>query len=287
MAQKLFLLLIVFAVFAMMVQAETVAKKTVVTTETLRQAAFEEKDPSFEFPARKERYFYNGVSDGDSVALTFDDGPNLQWTRSILQVLKEKKVPATFFLLGDNVRQNPEIVKEIIEAGCEVGNHSYDHSNMGKLGEEKVKEQITKTQDEIKNACGVEPKVMRAPYGVASATVAKVAYQMRLDMFFWSLDTDDWRKTVTAENMVEKVLKDIKPGSIILMHDKSQKQVDALKAIIDPIRAKGLRFVTCSDIAAQVRAKKHLNEQKKEQTAKQPTNSKNKSNVKSQKEKTK
>lgn len=283
MAQKWFLLLAVLLAFAMTVQAETVAKKTVVTTETLRQAAFEEKNPSFEFPARKERYFYNGVSDGDSVALTFDDGPNLQWTRAVLQVLKEKKVPATFFLLGDNVRQNPEIVREIIEAGCEVGNHSYDHSNMGKLSEEKVKEQITKTQDEIKNACGIEPKVLRVPYGVASAAVAKVAYQMRLDPFFWSLDTNDYQKSVTAENMAQTVLKDVKPGSIILMHDKSQKQVDAVKAIIDPIRAKGLRFVTCSDIAAQVRAKKHMNQQKKSQTV----NSKSKNDVKSQKEKTK
>ena len=133
----------------------------------LRNLVFEEPNPDFSFPARKRRYFYEGFRQGNDIALTFDDGPNLQFTSPLLALLREKKVPATFFLLGENVRLHPQLVKEILESGCEVGNHSFSHLNLGNATPEKIREELEKTQSEIRKACGILPMVLRAPYGVS------------------------------------------------------------------------------------------------------------------------
>jgi len=251
------LLLLLVLMFVVVVWAQEQKADKPITTETLRELFFQEKNPDFKFPARKERYIYNGPPDSNCVALTFDDGPNPQWTRPILEILKEKKVPATFFLIGENVQLRPDIVRDIVNAGCEVGNHSFNHPNMKNLTPEKVREQLEKTREEIKKACGIAPQVARLPYGVASEDAARIAFDMRLDLIFWSLDTDDYKKTVTKDDMLRTILKEIKPGSIILMHDRGQKEVDTVKEIIDPLRAKGLEFVTCSELAARVRMKKY------------------------------
>ena len=234
------------------------ALPTHITSETLRQMDFAEKSPSFDFPARKARYLYNGLPDSHCIALTFDDGPNPRYTRAILGILREKKVPATFFLLGENVRRYHDIVCDIIASGCEVGNHSFSHANMRRFTPAQIREELNKTQEEIKSACGVAPRIVRFPYGVSSADVARVAFEMRLDIFFWSLDTDDYKKGVTKEDMVNTILKNAKDGSIILMHDRGQKEVDVVREIIDRIRAKGLEFVTCSEMAARVRVKRYI-----------------------------
>jgi peptidoglycan/xylan/chitin deacetylase (PgdA/CDA1 family) len=229
----------------------------------LREGAFQEINPDFSFPARKARYFYHGSSQGNRICLSFDDGPHPQYTPQILSILKEKKVKATFFLTGENAKYYPHVVKAIVEAGCEVGNHSYTHPQLNKLEPEKIREELEKTQAEIKKACGISPLVIRFPYGVASSDIARIAYEMRLDPFFWSIDTNDYKNETTVEDIVKTVMKDIKGGSIILMHDKSQKVVEAVKEIIDPIREKGYEFSTCSELAAEARMK-NLGMEKKE-----------------------
>ncbi|MBN1899920.1 polysaccharide deacetylase family protein [Candidatus Sumerlaeota bacterium] len=225
--------------------------------ETLRSLAFQEQNPDFSFPARKARYFYNGSRNGNKICLTFDDGPHPQYTPQILTILKEKKVKATFFLTGENSRFYPHIVKSIVDAGSEVGNHSYTHPNLRNLAPEKIREELEKTQSEIKKACGISPRAVRFPYGVASAETARIAYELRLDPFFWSIDTNDYKNETTTENIIQEVLKNVKGGSIILMHDKSQKVVEAVKGLIDPLREKGFEFVTCSELAAEARLKNH------------------------------
>jgi peptidoglycan/xylan/chitin deacetylase (PgdA/CDA1 family) len=245
-----------------------------VNPEMLRDLAFRESNPDFSFPARKARYFYNGASRGNKICLTFDDGPHPQYTPQILSILKEKKAKATFFLTGENVRYYPHIVKAIVESGCEVGNHSYSHAQLKNLALEKIREELEKNQAEIKKACGISPLVIRFPYGVSSSEIARTAYEMRMDPFFWSIDTNDYKNETTTEDIVKTVLKDVKGGSIILMHDKTQKVVESVNGLIDPIREKGYEFVTCSELAAEVRLdnrqmeKKDAREMKTEQSKK-------------------
>lgn len=233
-----------------------------INPRTLRNLAFQESNPDFSFPARKARYFYNGSSQGNKVCLSFDDGPHPQYTPQILTILKEKNVKATFFLTGENARYYPHIVKAIVESGCEVGNHSYSHPNLRNLSPEKIRGEMEKTQTEIKKACGISPLVIRFPYGVSSSEVARIAYELLLDPFFWSIDTNDYKKEISREDIIKVVLKDLKSGSIILMHDKSQKAVEAVKGLIDPIREKGYEFVTCSELAAEVRKNDYRMEKK-------------------------
>jgi len=230
----------------------------------LRNLAFEETNPDFSFPGRKRRYFYEGFRQGNNIALTFDDGPNPQFTSPLLSLLREKKVPATFFLLGENVRLHPQIVKEILESGCEVGNHSFSHLNLGNATQEKIREELEKTQAEIRKACGIPPMLLRVPYGASGEQVARAAFELKMDPFFWSIDTNDYKKTTTKDDIVKIVLKDAKGGSLILMHDNSQKVLDAVREIIDPLRQKGFNFVTCSELAREVRANQSQKEKNQE-----------------------
>jgi|GEM_PF-554254 len=237
---------------------------TDITPEYLRRLAFEEKDAVFTFPERKKRYFYHGLREGNLVALTFDDGPNPVYTPKLLAFLKKKNVRATFFITGENARLYPQIVREIVQCGCEVGNHSYSHPNFRKISPEKIKEELVKTQTEIKKACNASPGVVRFPYGVSSQDAARLAFEMYLDPFFWSIDTNDYKKSVTSEDIINSVLSKTKGGSIILMHDKSQKVVDAVGEIIDPLLKKGYKFATCSELSEQIRMDEYMKKKKRD-----------------------
>lgn len=234
------------------------------TYDNLREMAFSETDPDFTFPARKERYFYNGPEDSKIVALTYDDGPHGTYTIPLLQVLKEEKVPATFFLLGRNAERYPDIVGMIHETGCETGNHSFTHPNLRKLSPEEVLTEIKKTSDEIKYATEATPKVFRPPYGSSGEDVARIAYDLQLDIFLWNLDTNDYKDSVTKEDIVKNIVTNVRGGAIILMHDKSRKVVEATREIIPILRERGYQFVTCSELARKVRL------QNQEQTESEP-----------------
>ena len=230
----------------------------------LREVFFSEIDPDFTFPARKERYFYNGPEDSKIIALTYDDGPHNLYTRPLLQVLEEENAPATFFLLGQNAERSPDIVSMIHEAGCETGNHSYTHPNLRKLTPEKVREEITATSDEIESATRIEPKVFRPPYGSSGEHVAQIAYELHLDIFLWNLDTNDYKNSVTSEDIVKNIVTNVRGGSIILMHDKSRKVIDATREVIPILRERGYEFVTCSELARRVRLAKQESNKKSE-----------------------
>ena len=228
-----------------------------VTGELLRDLFFAEKDPKFSFPERKKRYFYHGLRNSKSIALTFDDGPHPRYTPALLKVLEEKDVPATFFMLGENVKYYPGICRRVVKAGHEVGNHSFTHPNMRNISPEEVRKEIESTQEQILEAADITPIAIRLPYGISNNHAARTAFENRLDIFFWSIDTHDWKSDVTSDDIVDKALKEVKGGSIILMHDKSAKVIDAVKELIDSLREKGYSFVTCSELAEEVRKQEY------------------------------
>lgn len=178
------------------------------------------------------------------VALTFDDGPSKTWTPAKLDVLKEKGVVATFFMIGNQVIAYPDIVKRIYTDGHELGNHTWDHAQLTRLDGPAIKDELAKTEAAIKNAAGQNAPVFRPPYGSYNSTVEQVS---PLPIILWSVDPDDWRDRDTGI-VTDRVVSATKKGDIVLMHDIYGTTEDAVPLIIDQLRAKGLCFVTVSQL---------------------------------------
>lgn len=178
------------------------------------------------------------------VALTFDDGPNPDSTRSILDTLKKYNAKATFFMLGSRVSFYPEIVKEMKEAGHELGNHTWNHIDLTKASAEKITLEINNTSDAIEQASGSKPTVFRPPYGAVNNTVRA---QTSLPVVLWDVDTLDW-KYRNANHLLEHVKKHVKEGSTILMHDIHMSTAEGLDAVLSYLQDEGYSFVTVSEL---------------------------------------
>lgn len=189
-----------------------------------------------------------GASGRKLVALTYDDGPNPVITPKLVELLRAKHARATFFLLGDSVRAHPELVKTIVDAGMEVGNHSDTHPLLTKLDEQGIRRELGTNHERIVKAVpGVMIRLMRPPYGAYDARVMRLATEMGYRVVLWDVDTNDWRKR-TSDQMIRTILNSARDGSIILMHDRYQTTLETTSAVIDALGAQGYRFVTVSEL---------------------------------------
>ena len=208
-------------------------------------------------PAPTPKYVWSDVHISQPVvALTFDDGPHFALTPRLLDTLKEKGIRATFFLIGQNAKEYPAIVKRIVAEGHELGNHSWSHPNLAKMSDEEVRSQLTRTNDAIEAAVGQKPKLMRPPYGSYTKAQGKWFHdELGFTFVLWDVDPDDWRDPgpSVVEDRVLNGWKDstgVRPGSIVLSHDIHKGTVEAEPDIIDKLKAKGYKFVTVSELIA-------------------------------------
>lgn len=178
------------------------------------------------------------------IALTFDDGPHPVQTKRLLDGLRERKVKATFFLMGQNIEGNEEVVKQMQNDGHLIGNHSYRHVQLTKAGESAVCEAIEQTERIISEITGERPEYLRPPYGDWNESLE---CRLELTPVFWSVDSLDW-KLQNTEKIVDKVLKNIEDGDIVLMHDIFPTSVDAALRIIDELQEQGYTFVTVEEL---------------------------------------
>lgn len=178
------------------------------------------------------------------VSLTFDDGPSGETTPQLLKTLKEKDVKATFFNLGQNAKDNPEVLKQIIADGHELANHSYDHPVLTSLSLDDVKKQIRETSKILYLATGQLPHYVRPPYGAVNAETADA---IGLPIIQWNVDSSDW-DLKNAQLIQQRVIDNTYNGSVILLHDIHQFSVDAVPGIIDGLRAKGFEFITLEEM---------------------------------------
>ncbi len=178
------------------------------------------------------------------VALTFDDGPNNTVTPKILKILKRHHTKATFFMVGAQVNAHPKVAKQVLDAGHEIGNHSYSHPNLVSLPTKQIKDQIVKTNKAIEKATGHNPTVFRPPYGCVDK---RVRSQTTLPVTLWNVDTLDW-KHHNAKKLLAYVKKETHPGSIILMHDIHMPTADGLDAVLNYLEKEGYTFVTVSEL---------------------------------------
>ena len=181
------------------------------------------------------------------VALTFDDGPSKK-TERILDVLEQYGAHATFFVVGIQLEKFPEIVKRASDLGCEIGNHTYNHKNLTKISPDEMREQINGVNRLVLEATGKEPALVRPPYGagIKDETVkANVAYPL----IMWTIDTLDW-STRDTQSTLEAIRKDMKDGSIVLMHDLYDPTAAAVETIVPELIEQGYQLVTVSEMFA-------------------------------------
>jgi peptidoglycan/xylan/chitin deacetylase (PgdA/CDA1 family) len=199
--------------------------------------------------------FHRG-SDGEPVvALTFDDGPHPLYTAQILDLLKEKEVRATFFVVGTHVRRCPDLARRIAAEGHEIGNHTYSHANLLRRDREKIYLEIARNNEIIKEITGVQPVFFRPPRGLYNRAVLEACFELDLQLILWSVSAEDWIEP-SAGDIARRVIKHARPGAIILFHDSGDflrseggvrsNTVQALGTIIDRLSAQGYRFVTVS-----------------------------------------
>jgi len=182
------------------------------------------------------------------VALTFDDGPHPVHTPRLLDILAERRVRATFYVIGTLVRRYPEIVQRMVAEGHELGNHTWQHPTLSQHGDTRVLSEIDRTQEAIWQTVGYLPVTFRPPYGAITPRQSRMLHASRnLPTVVWSVDPQDWRRpgaSVVARRMVEGA----RPGAIILAHDIHGPTVSAVPDAITGLHGRGYRCVTMSEL---------------------------------------
>jgi len=205
----------------------------------------------------------------NKIVLSFDDGPDRRWTPRILDILREKKVPAVFFVIGSEANQAPDLLRREYNEGHEIGNHTFTHPKFDEITPTEVKWQLNLTQRLIESTLGVKSILFRPPYGIDhqpeyAEEVAQLPYPQELGYIIvgQQIDPDDWRMAEDkhqrpAQEIADDVLRQAKKGNIVLLHDgggERAQTVAALPLIIDQLREKGYEFASVSELIGKERS---------------------------------
>ncbi|MGB1130646.1 MAG: polysaccharide deacetylase family protein [Haloferula sp.] len=184
------------------------------------------------------------------VAMTFDDGPHPRNTPRLLDILRDRNIKATFYVIGRNVDLYPALTRRIVAEGHEIGNHTYTHGNLTKMSDAKVREEMIKGRNSIVKAAGVQPRTMRPPYGALLQRQRSMIHaEFGYPTIMWSVDPRDWQRPGPSV-VTSRILSGTTPGAIILAHDLHAPTVDAMPATLDGLLRKGYKFVTVSQLLA-------------------------------------
>jgi peptidoglycan-N-acetylglucosamine deacetylase len=198
-----------------------------------------------------------GPDGAKGVALTFDDGPDPETTTEVLDVLDRRGVKATFFVIGAKAEKHPEVVRDIVERGHEVGVHSFSHDRLFSLrGARRVRADLERAVATIEDITKTRPVLFRPPIGHTNPTIARVADELDLVVVGWTVAARDGIARTKAEDVVARVDRGIEDGAIVAMHDAAERGgrkpagVTALAAVLAAIEAKNLRVVPLGDFLA-------------------------------------
>lgn len=189
------------------------------------------------------------------LALTFDDGPDPNSTRRVLQILRDKNAKATFFLIGHKVEQHPEVVREIVKAGHDVALHGFRHDRLFSLRSPRyVQEDIERCQRAIESACGERPLLFRPPIGFVSPRTAEGAKRAKVLLVDCSVRAYDGTGRQSARSVTRRIERGLERGAIVLLHDAAEKgdfippAIEALPDLLDSIERRGLKPVTLKQL---------------------------------------
>lgn len=181
-------------------------------------------------PPVRGRPFFRLPGTARAVALTFDDGPDPRYTPAVLSVLREHDVRATFFVCGENASAHPEVLRAIAGEGHLIGNHSWTHRQLTKLGRRAMEAELTRTGAAVEDATGVRPAWFRAPYGAWNKALFELGARHGMEPLAWSLDTEDWTRP-GAKVIADRVLKGADPGAVVLSHDGGGDRTQSVEAL--------------------------------------------------------
>lgn len=185
---------------------------------------------------------------GQYIMITFDDGPHSQLTPRLLDILKEKKIRVTFFVLGSKAINHPELLKRMVNEGHEVANHGWHHVVMSKISRPQLTQQLRQTATTVSDATKKSTVVMRPPFGNTNAQINEfIKSNESMTVVLWSLDSKDW-ETKEPTAVAKQIIDNAQPGDIILCHDIHPHTVDAMPQVIDKLQAKGYEFLTLSEV---------------------------------------
>lgn len=190
---------------------------------------------------------YKGNPSKKMVALTFDATYGDNQTNTLLQILRENNIKATFFLTGIWLINYPQLVRAIAAEGHEIGNHSYTHPHMPQLPLPQVINQIMRTDALIKNISGLSPYLFRPPYGEYNQAVLNTLASLGYISIMWTIDSLDW-KNPGVDKIISRIVENIEPGAIVLMHQSAPQTAEALPEIIANLKEKGYSFGTVTQV---------------------------------------
>ncbi len=200
--------------------------------------------------AKNNCVYTSGDKSTNKIALTFDDGPHPKQTEEILKILEKHNVKATFFVIGVNVKNYGKSLENIISNGHEIGNHTFSHHVLKYMSKQEILNEISKTEYELWDQYGYNPKLLRPPCGSYDDNLVDIATEKDLKIVLWNIDTEDWAHT-SVDRMTKNVLKNVKGGDIILFHDYISGRTNTAKAldiIIPRLKEIGYEFVTVSQL---------------------------------------
>jgi peptidoglycan/xylan/chitin deacetylase (PgdA/CDA1 family) len=180
------------------------------------------------------------------IALTFDDGPG-KYADKLLDTLKKYKSKATFLLEGQYVKSRPAFAKRMVVEGHEIGNHSYTHPHLRELTEDKIREELDKTQAIVKQVTGKYPTIIRPPYGELDTRVQAIATEMKMPILLWTGGSRDWA-TRNEKAIYDEVLKNAKRDGVILMHDWVEQTVKVMPKLLVALQKQGYHVVSVSSL---------------------------------------
>ena len=196
---------------------------------------------------------YGGLNDEKVVALTFDDGPKPGVTEPLLDLLTSLRVPATFFVIGRHVIEYPELTRQIDAAGMEIANHSYTHRNLTKISSGDVARETMQTQAAVQLVTGKTPRYLRPPGGNWNGSVADIVRSWGLTPCMWTVDVYG-SEVIGAQQVADAVLAQVRPGSVVLMHNGKLSTLQALPTIIRELKKRGYAFATVDALAQRLSA---------------------------------
>jgi peptidoglycan-N-acetylglucosamine deacetylase len=213
---------------------------------------FSPRSPAPIWPAlRRSLGVEDRTASGRGYALTFDDGPHAQGTPAVLEILRDERVQATFFLVGEQVLRNPALAREIADAGHQIALHCQRHRNLLRLTPSQVRADIGRATESIAEHTGCAPVLYRPPYGVANAAALRIARANGWRTLLWSHWGRDWEAQATAASITARVTDGAGAGAVLLLHDADdysapnswRRTVAALPRVLDTLARRGLEPV--------------------------------------------
>lgn len=198
--------------------------------------------------SQKKLPIYSVDTEDKKIAISFDAAWGNDDTHTLIEILKEYDVPATFFVVGAWVDKYPESVKELADAGHQVQNHSNTHPYMTQLSAVQMTDELTTCNEKIKAITGISPTLFRPPYGDYDDTVIETVEGLKMYPIQWSVDSLDWQDSATADSIYKRVTSKVTNGSIVLFHNDAEHTPEALPNILKTLKEQGYEFVFIDDL---------------------------------------